>query len=96
MLSVTLSGQRADDWICTSMKRFTRASPFSVEPRRHQARARGVRAPTVGWSPSASFGGWLLSQEHTRVKAPEPNDSGAVSLHLRNQLGVPVRLADEL
>lgn len=27
---------RADDWICTS------ALPFSVEPRRHQARAQGV------------------------------------------------------
>ena len=34
MLSVTPSGQRADDWIRTSMSRFTRAEPFSVEPRR--------------------------------------------------------------
>ena len=25
---------RADDWICTSMSRFTRAVPFYVEPRR--------------------------------------------------------------
>ena len=36
MLSVTPSGQRADDWICTSIIRFTRPEPFSVEPRRHQ------------------------------------------------------------
>jgi hypothetical protein len=34
MLSVTPSGQRADDWICTSMSRFTRAEPFCIEPRR--------------------------------------------------------------
>ncbi len=34
MLSVTPSGQRADDWICTSIIRFTRPAPFSVEPRR--------------------------------------------------------------
>ena len=26
---------RADDWICTSIIRFTRPAPFSVEPRRH-------------------------------------------------------------
>jgi hypothetical protein len=34
VLSVTPSGQRADDWICTSIIRFTRPAPFSVEPRR--------------------------------------------------------------
>ena len=34
MRSVTPSGQRADDWICTSIIRFTRPAPFSVEPRR--------------------------------------------------------------
>ena len=37
--SGTLQGQeriRADDWICTSMSRFTRAVPFSVEPRRRE------------------------------------------------------------
>ncbi len=45
---------------------------------------------------SARFGSWLLSQEHTRIKAPEPRDPGAVSLHLHCQFGVPVRLADEL
>ena len=27
---------RADDWICTSMNRFTRPVPFSVEPRRQK------------------------------------------------------------
>ena len=30
---------RADDWICTSMSRFTKAVPFYVEPRR-QIRSR--------------------------------------------------------
>ena len=34
MRSVTPSGQRADDWICTSIIRFTRPVPFWVEPRR--------------------------------------------------------------
>jgi hypothetical protein len=71
MRSATPSGRivsirRADDWICTSMSLFTRQAPFSVEPRR-QARARGVeRAPPRSGGP-ASFGDWLLSQEHTRV-----------------------------
>jgi hypothetical protein len=32
---------RADDWICTSISRFTEPEPFYVEPRR-QARVRGV------------------------------------------------------
>ena len=32
---------RADDWICTSMMRFTGPPPFSIEPRR-QAGVRGV------------------------------------------------------
>ena len=45
MRSATPSGQnspsRADDWIRTSIDRFTRPAPFYVEPRR-QARARGV------------------------------------------------------
>ena len=30
----TPSGQRADDWICTSIVRFTRPAPCYVEPRR--------------------------------------------------------------
>ena len=59
MLSVTPSGQRADDWICTSISRFTRAEPFSVEPRRHclgaiavldTLRARvGASVETTAW-----------------------------------------------
>ncbi len=67
MLSVTPSGRfhpRADDWIRTRINRFTRAEPFSVEPRRlvkHEREESGHRP--IGWSPSASFGGWLLSQE---------------------------------
>ena len=45
--STTLTGHmhRADDWICTSIVRFTKPAPFSFEPRRHcscSARARGV------------------------------------------------------
>ena len=34
MRSVTPSGQRADDWIRTSIIRFTRQAPFYFEPRR--------------------------------------------------------------
>ena len=44
MRSATLSGHhRADDWIRTSIYRFTGPAPFSIEPRRHfyPARARG-------------------------------------------------------
>ena len=36
----TIETLRADDWIRTSIERFTRPPPFSVEPRR-QAGARG-------------------------------------------------------
>lgn len=36
----TIETLRADDWICTSIERFTGPPPFSVEPRR-QAGARG-------------------------------------------------------
>ena len=49
MRSVTPSGQRADDWICTSIIRFTRPAPFCVEPRRHSGCPEGVEP-----SPSAS------------------------------------------
>ena len=36
MRPATPSGRifRADDWICTSMERFTGPPPFSIEPRR--------------------------------------------------------------
>jgi hypothetical protein len=50
---------RADDWIRTSINRFTRPAPFSVEPRRHKARARGVepRPPVLeaGCSPRSTL-----------------------------------------
>ena len=50
---------RADDWIRISINRFTRPAPFSVEPRRHQARARGVepRPPVLeaGCSPRSTL-----------------------------------------
>ncbi len=56
---------RADDWIRTSINRpkktaQSRPAPFSVEPRRQSSTSARSRTP------SASFGGWLLSQEHTR------------------------------
>src|SRR3954463_11078937 len=45
-------------------------------------------------TPSASFGGWLLSQEHTRVSVPgltTGNDS-----HLLLQFSAPVHVAHKL
>ena len=55
----TFFPSRADDWIRTSIYRFTRPAPFSVEPRRHQARARGVepRPPVLeaGCSPRSTL-----------------------------------------
>ena len=51
--------KRADDWICTSICRLTKPVPSSVEPRRRQARARGVepRAPVLeaGCSPRSTL-----------------------------------------
>ena len=42
MRSATPSGQtRADDWICTSIMRFTGPPPSSIEPRRQQAGVQG-------------------------------------------------------
>ena len=64
MRSATPSGSnssRADDWIRTSINRFTRQAPFSVEPRRQSTSARSR-------TPSGGFGDRLLSQEHTRVR----------------------------
>ena len=37
---------RADDWIRTSMNRFTRPAPFCVEPRRRQRVSEGSRTHT--------------------------------------------------
>ena len=45
---------RADDWICTSMMRFTGPPPFLIEPRRQQARARGVEPRAAGLEPACS------------------------------------------
>ena len=55
---------RADDWICTSICRFTKPVPSSVEPRRQIGTSARSR---TSWS---SFGGCRLSQEHTRVLLP--------------------------
>ena len=55
---------RADDWIRTSMNRFTRPAPFSFEPRRQSSTSARSRTPFSG------FGGRLLSQEHNRVRPP--------------------------
>ena len=58
MLSVTPSGQRADDWIRTSMIRFTRPAPYSVEPRRHKQECKESNPARRFWRP-------LASQKHT-------------------------------
>ena len=60
--SATPSGHvRADDWICTSICRFTKPVPSSVEPRRQISTSARSR---TSWS---SFGGCRLSQEYTCV-----------------------------
>ncbi len=85
---------RADDWIRTSIDRFTKPVPFSVEPRRHHyPTSTSARSRT----PSASFGGWLLSREHARVKPgvlllQDPRARYQSTL----KRDVPVRLAHEL
>ena len=48
---------RADDWICTSIERFTRPPPFSVEPRRQQAGVQGFEPRRRLWRPLALPGG---------------------------------------
>ena len=48
MRSITPSRYGADDWIRTSMIRFTRPAPFSVEPRRHQAGVQGIEPCWAG------------------------------------------------
>ena len=60
MRSVTPSGQRADDWICTSIIRFTRPAPFSVEPRRQKQECKESNPAQRFWRP-------LASQKHTPV-----------------------------
>ena len=58
----TIGTYRADDWICTSICRFTKPVPSAIEPRRRTSTSARSRTP---WS---SFGGCRLSQEHTRVR----------------------------
>ena len=64
---------RADDWIRTSMIRFTRAVPFCFEPRRRKSRnALRLRRASSGArirTPSSGFGDRRLSQEHAAVSA---------------------------
>ena len=64
---------RADDWIRTSMIRFTRAAPFCFEPRRLILRdTQGLRRASNGArirTPYSGFGGRPLSQEHAAVFA---------------------------
>ena len=40
---------RADDWIRTSIDRFTKPAPFSVEPRRHSSTSARSRTPCVSF-----------------------------------------------
>ncbi len=50
MRSFTPSGLvvfRADDWICTSINRFTRAAPSCFEPRRQMTDGVNRRAQTL-------------------------------------------------
>ena len=60
MRSVTPSGQRADDWICTSIIRFTGPAPYSVEPRRQKQECKESNPAQRFWRP-------LASQKHTPV-----------------------------
>ena len=64
MRSATPSGHtiRADDWICTSMMRFTEPPPRCSAT--SASRSARIRTPCGG------FGDRLLSQEHTPVSAP--------------------------
>ena len=45
--------KRADDWICTSIIRFTRPAPYSVEPRRRQGDRPGSNRHMPGPQPGA-------------------------------------------
>ncbi len=59
---------RADDWICTSIERFTGPLPFcSATSASTSARSR---------TPCGRVGACLLSQEHTRVSPPAREDRG--------------------
>lgn len=51
---------RADDWIRTSIIRFTRPAPYSVEPRRQKQECKESNSARRFWRP-------LASQKHTPV-----------------------------
>ena len=55
---------RADDWICTSMMRFTKPPPRCSATSAISSRSARSRTPLGG------FGGRFLSQEDTPVSAP--------------------------
>ena len=60
MRSATPSGRtiRADDWICTSIERFTKPPPFSIEPRRqHKQECKDSNPVARLWRPLPLPGG---------------------------------------
>jgi hypothetical protein len=61
--------KRADDWICTSIRRFTRAVPRCSAT---SASSTGARSRTL----SGGFGDRLLSQEHAGSSAPGRQAAG--------------------
>ena len=60
MLSATPSGQRADDWICTSIIRFT---PIGRRPD-----WSGIKQECKESNPAGRFWRPLASQKHTPVE----------------------------
>ena len=64
MRSATPSGHkpRADDWTCTSMGGLQTAASLFGDV--------GTSTSAGSRTPCGGFGGRLLSQEHTRVRAP--------------------------
>ena len=59
---------RADDWIRTSMERFTRPPPFSIEPRR--------QAGVQGFEPCGAALEAASSPRRTLLYRPRPCDRG--------------------
>jgi hypothetical protein len=60
----TIETNRADDWIRTSMGRFTRPEPFCF---RATSAVSSFSTSARSRTPCDGFGGHLLSQEHTRI-----------------------------
>ncbi len=88
MLSVTPSGQRADDWICTSIIRFTRPAPFSVEPRRQ------TLVPTLGSTPREPLRARASKPQRGTLKqeCKESNPAGRFWRPLASQKHTPVSI----